>query len=313
MVINLILIIMLMMIAMVMTITLIATKQVKNFMDGAGIKEIWTSGRLCDAEVFFHFPENISILVGKLQKFPNLKNQVSGCEADHYKPLNINGWFWASTLVKVMSGSSLIFSPFTSNIIDHRRLYYRYQRPHHDHHDHHDHLDHLRCFQPTVPLVWTLTAWGWVSPFMNSSSTITIIIVVKTVVVPHPPPSNTFFGRQCAKKFGQGSPPPSPSLNWPNMYSLWKVDKKIKSHSQGPRSGDIHFDDDEDWTLGSERGTDVIQVHGEYLKYEDVKKTFLNWCCLKGIIYDTPCSPLVRLLSLGGSSWDWPLVGFRTQ
>ena len=27
--------------------------------------------------------------------------QVSGCDADHYKPLNINGWFWASTLVKV--------------------------------------------------------------------------------------------------------------------------------------------------------------------------------------------------------------------
>ena len=25
-------------------------------------------------------------------------------------------------------------------------------------------------------------------------------------------------------------------------------------------SGDIHFDDDEDWTVGSERGTDVIQV-----------------------------------------------------
>merc|ERR1711890_115634 len=50
---------------------------VKNFMDGAGIKEIWTSGRLCDAE-------------------------VSGCEADHYKPLNINGWFWASTLVKML-------------------------------------------------------------------------------------------------------------------------------------------------------------------------------------------------------------------
>ena len=58
------------MIAMMMTITLIATKQVKNFMDGAGIKEIWTSGRLCDAEVF-HFPENISIIFGKLQKFPN--------------------------------------------------------------------------------------------------------------------------------------------------------------------------------------------------------------------------------------------------
>ena len=70
MVIILILIIVVMMIAMMMTITLIATKQVRNFMDGAGIKEIWTSGRLCDAEVF-HFPENISILVGKLQKFPN--------------------------------------------------------------------------------------------------------------------------------------------------------------------------------------------------------------------------------------------------
>ena len=52
--------------------TLIATKQVKNFMDGAGIKEIWTSGRLCDAEVF-RFPENISILVWKLQKILNYK------------------------------------------------------------------------------------------------------------------------------------------------------------------------------------------------------------------------------------------------
>ena len=28
-------------------------KLVKSFMDGAGIKEIWTSGRLCDAEVMF--------------------------------------------------------------------------------------------------------------------------------------------------------------------------------------------------------------------------------------------------------------------
>ena len=26
---------------------------VKSFMSGAGIKEIWTSGRLCDAEVLF--------------------------------------------------------------------------------------------------------------------------------------------------------------------------------------------------------------------------------------------------------------------
>ena len=93
------------MIAMMMTITLIATKQVKNFMDGAGIKEIWTSGRLCDAEVLYFYS------CWKLQNIQNLKNQVSGCEADHYKPLNINGWFWASTLVKVSSGSSLTFSP----------------------------------------------------------------------------------------------------------------------------------------------------------------------------------------------------------
>ena len=28
---------------------------------------------------------------------------MSGCDADHYKPLNINGWFWASTLVKVQN------------------------------------------------------------------------------------------------------------------------------------------------------------------------------------------------------------------
>lgn len=50
---------------------------VKNFMSGAGIKEIWTSGRLCDSE-------------------------VTGCDAPHYQPLNINGWFWASTLVKML-------------------------------------------------------------------------------------------------------------------------------------------------------------------------------------------------------------------
>jgi len=50
---------------------------VQNFMSGAGIKEIWTAGRLCDAE-------------------------VSGCDASHYQPLNINGWFWASTLVKML-------------------------------------------------------------------------------------------------------------------------------------------------------------------------------------------------------------------
>ena len=50
---------------------------VTTLMRGAGIKEIWTAGRLCDAE-------------------------VNGCDAPHYQPLNINGWFWASTLVQML-------------------------------------------------------------------------------------------------------------------------------------------------------------------------------------------------------------------
>ena len=98
---------------------------VKSFMDGAGIKEIWTSGRLCDAEVIFISLQTcvactqifVQISVFLLSKYlckywcfsisPNMctnicGTQVSGCDADHYKPLNINGWFWASTLVKVI-------------------------------------------------------------------------------------------------------------------------------------------------------------------------------------------------------------------
>ena len=50
---------------------------VKALMGGAGIGQIWTAGRLCDAE-------------------------VNGCEARHYFPKNINGWFWASTLVQML-------------------------------------------------------------------------------------------------------------------------------------------------------------------------------------------------------------------
>jgi len=50
---------------------------VMSFMRGAGITELWTAGRLCDAE-------------------------VNGCDAPHYQPLNINGWFWASTLVQML-------------------------------------------------------------------------------------------------------------------------------------------------------------------------------------------------------------------
>merc|ERR1711863_46566 len=50
---------------------------ITTLMRGAGIQELWTSGRLCDAE-------------------------VNGCDAPHYQPLNINGWFWASTLVQML-------------------------------------------------------------------------------------------------------------------------------------------------------------------------------------------------------------------
>jgi len=49
----------------------------KGFMEKAGVKEIWTAGRLCDAE-------------------------VTGCDAEHYFPKNINGWFWASTVTKML-------------------------------------------------------------------------------------------------------------------------------------------------------------------------------------------------------------------
>ena len=45
-------------------------------MGGAGIPEIWTAGRLCDAE-------------------------VNGCDAKHYFPKNINGWFWSSNQARL--------------------------------------------------------------------------------------------------------------------------------------------------------------------------------------------------------------------
>jgi len=45
-------------------------------------KNIHTSGRLCDKE-------------------------VEGCEADHFQPLNINGWFWSSTL-KMMPPTNFV-------------------------------------------------------------------------------------------------------------------------------------------------------------------------------------------------------------
>ena len=50
---------------------------ITTLMRGARINELWTAGRLCDAE-------------------------VNGCDAPHYQPLPINGWFWASTLVQML-------------------------------------------------------------------------------------------------------------------------------------------------------------------------------------------------------------------
>ena len=44
-----------------------------DLMKVSGIKDVHTSGRLCDGE-------------------------VEGCDQPRFQPLSINGWFWASTL-----------------------------------------------------------------------------------------------------------------------------------------------------------------------------------------------------------------------
>jgi len=46
---------------------------VGRLMNAGNVREVWTSGRLCDKE-------------------------VDGCEADRFQPYNIRGWFWASSL-----------------------------------------------------------------------------------------------------------------------------------------------------------------------------------------------------------------------
>jgi len=46
---------------------------ISGLMKSSNIDNIHNAGRLCDAE-------------------------VEGCDADRFKPLNVNGWFWASTL-----------------------------------------------------------------------------------------------------------------------------------------------------------------------------------------------------------------------
>ena len=46
---------------------------VEGLMKASNVDNVHSAGRLCDAE-------------------------VEGCDAPRFQPLNINGWFWASTL-----------------------------------------------------------------------------------------------------------------------------------------------------------------------------------------------------------------------
>ena len=66
------------------------TKAEENFihdlMKSSGIKDVHTSGRLCDAE-------------------------VEGCDQPRFQPLHINGWFWASSL-KMMPPTNQVSQRF---------------------------------------------------------------------------------------------------------------------------------------------------------------------------------------------------------
>ena len=42
--------------------------------------------------------------------------QVTGCDADFYQPLNINGWFWASTLVKMLPTDKTVDGKFVIGV-----------------------------------------------------------------------------------------------------------------------------------------------------------------------------------------------------
>ena len=62
---------------------------VHNLMKSSGIKDVHTSGRLCDGE-------------------------VEGCDQPRFQPLHINGWFWASSL-KMMPPTNQVSNRFVSN------------------------------------------------------------------------------------------------------------------------------------------------------------------------------------------------------
>jgi len=70
-----------------MDLVSIESQQEQNFvgqnMARAGVREVWTSGRLCDKE-------------------------VDGCDQPRFQPYNINGWFWAATLATM--GSTNVFN-----------------------------------------------------------------------------------------------------------------------------------------------------------------------------------------------------------
>jgi len=65
----------------------IENQQEQNFigqqMARAGVREVWTSGRLCDKE-------------------------VDGCDQPRFQPYNIRGWFWAATLATM--GETNVFN-----------------------------------------------------------------------------------------------------------------------------------------------------------------------------------------------------------
>lgn len=62
---------------------------VHNLMKSSGIKDVHSSGRLCDGE-------------------------VEGCDQPRFQPLHINGWFWASSL-KMMPPTNQVSNRFVSN------------------------------------------------------------------------------------------------------------------------------------------------------------------------------------------------------
>ena len=65
---------------------------IEGLMKSSNIRDVHNAGRLCDAE-------------------------VEGCDADRFKPLNINGWFWASTL-RMMPPTNLR----SNRVVSHRCL-----------------------------------------------------------------------------------------------------------------------------------------------------------------------------------------------